>query len=421
MEHSEFVRSFRRAAAVAVFVTALGASLVVGTIVYNVMLENFTRSIQAGIVNLASNAMKGGVTTENAEGVKQLEGVITPLLQAESYTQVVVYDANGDVVFGDSLDGPDAIEPPEPDDIARALKGETVTHVEPNMGQDALNVIAPLKGPEGKPAPGALSGHRPLMLFLEGALETIALLVGSILLFSAIAYLIIWHFTSEAARELARHQDMARTLQERLGASMNELERQTLGTLQALSSTVDAKDAYTARHSLNVADYACAIARAVGREDLVPMLERAGLLHDLGKVGVPEGLLQKPGSLTETEFTAVTEHSRLGAGIIETIPFLRPIVPAVLHHHERWDGAGYPAGLAGEEIPLEARILALADAFDAMTTSRPYSPAMPMSVAIAEVQRCSGRQFDPSLVRALVSALSASGIEFLGDPAESVS
>jgi putative nucleotidyltransferase with HDIG domain len=242
-------------------------------------------------------------------------------------------------------------------------------------------------------------------LFLEGTLETIALLVGAILLFAGVAYALLWNFAARATREVERHASVAQALQGRLSTSLQDAEMQAIGTLQALSAAVDAKDVYTAQHSLNVADYACAIAREMGREDLVVELERAGLLHDLGKIGVGEALLQKPSLLTDSELAVVAEHSRLGASIIQTIPFLSSIVPAITHHHERWDGNGYPDCLSAEDIPLAARILATADAFDAMTTSRSYRPAMPEEEARRELARCRGTQFDPATVDALLRAL----------------
>ncbi len=133
---------------------------------------------------------------------------------------------------------------------------------------------------------------------------------------------------------------------------------------------------------------------------------------------MPEQLLQKPAKLTPEEFAAVAEHSRLGANMISMIPFLDPVVPAVLHHHERWDGSGYPDGLSGATIPLEARILATADAFDAMTTDRPYRSAMTVSAAAAEMMACRGRQFDPQTVDAILDAFEDGRLRVRGEVAE---
>jgi putative nucleotidyltransferase with HDIG domain len=133
------------------------------------------------------------------------------------------------------------------------------------------------------------------------------------------------------------------------------------------------------------------------------VLERAALLHDIGKIGVPEALLLKPSALSPEDYERVKEHSEAGARILETVPFLADVVPIVRHHHERWDGSGYPAGLAGEDIPFLARVLAVADSFDAMVSERPYRGPLPRRLAIDEVVLCSGSQFDPAVVDAFVA------------------
>jgi HD-GYP domain-containing protein (c-di-GMP phosphodiesterase class II) len=127
------------------------------------------------------------------------------------------------------------------------------------------------------------------------------------------------------------------------------------------------------------------------------------MLHDVGKIGVPEAVLRKPGRLTEEEFALVKEHPAVGHTILRDIAALGPMLPGVLHHHERWDGGGYPHGLAGQRIPLMGRVLALADTFDAMSSNRAYRPAAPRQRVLDEIQRCSGTQFDPELVGIFLS------------------
>jgi len=192
--------------------------------------------------------------------------------------------------------------------------------------------------------------------------------------------------------------------------ALNEKE-QALGTLQALTTAVDAKDRYTARHALTVTDHAWAIGRHLGLDDdELATLERVGLLHDIGKIGIPEHVLLKPGKLSPEEFAIVREHSAMGARIVESIPSLRDMPPYIRHHHEHWDGTGYPDGLSGEEIPLLCRILAVADTFDAMTSDRPYRRSLRAQAARAEVVRFSGAQFDPKVVEAFVEATRQSGV-----------
>jgi putative two-component system response regulator len=129
----------------------------------------------------------------------------------------------------------------------------------------------------------------------------------------------------------------------------------------------------------------------------------AGLLHDIGKIGVPEAVLCKPGKLSTDEFTTMKRHPVIGANILSNIRQIQSVIPGVLYHHERIDGRGYPEGLAGDDLPLEGRIVGLADSFDAMTSSRTYRQAMPLEYVVAEVMRCSGTQFDPILVDHLLS------------------
>ncbi|HEX8911899.1 MAG TPA: HD domain-containing phosphohydrolase, partial [Humisphaera sp.] len=171
-----------------------------------------------------------------------------------------------------------------------------------------------------------------------------------------------------------------------------------MGLLHSLTSAVDAKDAYTCGHSERVALLSRHIAQQASLRDAdVEQVYMAGLLHDVGKIGVPESVLQKTGRLTPEEFEHMKRHPEVGARILADVKQLKPVLPGVLHHHERWDGKGYPHGLAGEKIPLMGRIICLADCFDAMTSNRTYRRALPVEVALCEIRRCSGTQFDPRL------------------------
>jgi HD-GYP domain-containing protein (c-di-GMP phosphodiesterase class II) len=176
-----------------------------------------------------------------------------------------------------------------------------------------------------------------------------------------------------------------------------------MGLLHSLTSAVDAKDAYTCGHSERVALLGRHLAIESNLGDA--FAERAymtGLLHDVGKIGVPESVLQKTGRLTPEEFEQMKKHPGIGAKILQDIKQISDIIPGVLHHHERFDGQGYPGGLVGETIPLMGRIICLADCFDAMTSNRTYRKAMPLEVALTEIRRCSGTQFDPSLTEAFL-------------------
>jgi putative nucleotidyltransferase with HDIG domain len=179
------------------------------------------------------------------------------------------------------------------------------------------------------------------------------------------------------------------------------------GTLEALVSALDARDRETKGHSIRVAKYMMEIAYHVGvepgTEDWVHM-QRGGLLHDIGKIGVSDTILHKPGPLTDEEWVDMRRHPRIGYDMIKDISFLSGAATIVLSHHERFDGKGYPRGLAADEIPLGARIFVLADTFDAMTSDRPYRKALSVEESREEIIRCSGTQFDPHCVQAFLMA-----------------
>jgi HD-GYP domain-containing protein (c-di-GMP phosphodiesterase class II) len=178
--------------------------------------------------------------------------------------------------------------------------------------------------------------------------------------------------------------------------------------LLALSEAIEARDPYTRGHSARVARLALEVGARLGCDGArLGLLRLGGALHDLGKVVVSEAILGKPGPLTEEEFAEVRAHPEAGARMVALDRVLRPACAGVLFHHERWDGGGYPTGCAGEQIPLEARILAVVDCYDAMTSDRPYRSALPPEEAAGEVDRCSGTQFDPDVAVAFLAAWEA--------------
>ncbi len=181
-------------------------------------------------------------------------------------------------------------------------------------------------------------------------------------------------------------------------------------TIRGLAAAVDAKDPYTCGHSNRVMEYALlgGISLSLSREEM-GNIENASILHDIGKIGIADSILRKPGPLNHDELLIMRQHPSIGANIIKEIPFLKEARKLVLHHHERYDGTGYPEGLTETEIPLGACLLAVADTFDTMTTDRSYRAALSIEYALDELHRCSGTQFCPSVVEAFIS-------EFLRQP-----
>jgi len=172
----------------------------------------------------------------------------------------------------------------------------------------------------------------------------------------------------------------------------------------SLAHALDARDQYTAGHSRRVSELSCALASALKMQDQDVERIRAGaLLHDIGKIGVADSVLQKPGRLTDAEFALVKEHPVIGRRILEGVGGFADFLPAVELHHENWDGTGYPKGQCGYETPIDARIIHVADAYDAMTTNRSYRSGMTHERAISELTKYSGIQFDPELVEVFVN------------------
>ena len=209
-------------------------------------------------------------------------------------------------------------------------------------------------------------------------------------------------------KDLERQLDDYRAnLEEKVKEQTDVINSMYVRSIDAMIKALEAKDFYTRGHSQRVTLYSMAIAAELGMKGQeLEDLHRASVLHDLGKIGVREAVLNKAGKLTEEEFGEIVRHPETAVRILEPIPFFRPLLPAILHHHERFDGKGYPSRLAGRSIPLASRIMAIADTFDAMTSTRAYRKALPVADAIAEIRRCSGTQFDPDIVPAFLACQS---------------
>jgi len=179
-----------------------------------------------------------------------------------------------------------------------------------------------------------------------------------------------------------------------------------LDTIRALAAAIDAKDPYTKGHSERVAEMSVALAQELNLSDRDnENIEYTALLHDIGKIGISDSILGKQSSLTSQEFDKIKEHTIMGANIIEPIDFLKNSYWAIYHHHERYNGDGYPDGIKSENIPILARIIAVADAYDAMGSDRPYRKKLNKDKILKELKDQSGKQFDPEVVKALISVL----------------
>ena len=207
---------------------------------------------------------------------------------------------------------------------------------------------------------------------------------------------------------------------QQLSIALQDLEQSYDYTLEALGGALDAKDAETEGHCQRVTAFTITIAQQMGLEKgLLRQIARGAFLHDIGKMGVPDQILRKPGPLTNEEREIMRKHCEIGYSVLQRIPFLKEAAEIVLSHQECYDGSGYPRGLKGEQIPLGARIFAVADTLDAMISDRPYRKALPVSAAREEIERFSGRQFDPRVVEVFLAQpprLWAELHEKIGDP-----
>ena len=203
------------------------------------------------------------------------------------------------------------------------------------------------------------------------------------------------------ARELGGLYQAERLRSRELEAALEDVREMYVSTMTSLAQVVEAKDSATRGHLDRTQRYGLALAARVDPELATrPEVAYGFFLHDIGKVGIPESVLCKPGPLTDDQWIVMRAHPSIGDQIVEPIRFLEGAVEIVRTHHERWDGAGYPSGLAGEQIPLAARVFAVADSFDAMTSDRPYRRAMSLDQALEEIRRGAATQFDPTVVRA---------------------
>jgi hypothetical protein len=266
---------------------------------------------------------------------------------------------------------------------------------------------------EGR-AVGVLALRRAVRRFAGGDLAAVELLAtGAALAADRLRFLGLWTRKLEQAdaahSQLLRYADDLRTTfsaerrrAEELRAALHAVELAYTATVRALASAVEAKDAYTGGHLARVTAYGIQACRVIGGDlAATPGLEYAFLLHDLGKIGVPDAVLSKAGPLTDEEWALMREHPAIGLRILEGVPHMDVVRAVVYSHHERWDGAGYPEGLKDEQIPLAARVFGAVDAFDAITTDRPYRAAVSLEEALHRLREASGTQFAPDAVEAI--------------------
>ena len=210
----------------------------------------------------------------------------------------------------------------------------------------------------------------------------------------------------ESGIKSVKQMDEIKQINEKLEDSKEQLEQAYLDMIQTLRYTVEAKDSYTRGHSDRVSEYSVLIGEKLGlSEEQIKTLRIGGLFHDIGKIGIPDSILLKPSKLSDDEYSQIKNHPAIGAHILGSADIFKDIIPIVKHHHEKYDGTGYPGMLKGEEIPYLARIAAVADTFDAMTSRRSYRGPIDIEHVKDEIKRCEGTQFDPQVAEAFLDIL----------------
>lgn len=219
-----------------------------------------------------------------------------------------------------------------------------------------------------------------------------------------ILYLLLMKIIYNASKTLIAQNKTLQKQKEDLQVAYNKLNCSYKSTISTLSSAVDARDPYTAGHSERVTELSLRVGYKLGCcEESLNRLELASLFHDVGKLGIPDTILLKPGKLTDKEFNCIKRHPEIGVKILKNIDYLHEILPIILHHHENFASNGYPDGISGDNIPLESRIIAVTDSYDAMTSDRPYRKAISHEQALLEIIECKGKQFDPNVVQAFIT------------------
>jgi putative two-component system response regulator len=225
----------------------------------------------------------------------------------------------------------------------------------------------------------------------------------------------------ERRRLIIENREYQQNLEKKVEKFTDQIRDFTLNSIKALASALEARDTYTQGHSMRVTQYSLLVGEKLSlTKKEMEKLRLAGLLHDVGKIGVKEQVLNKPGKLTPEEYEQIKIHSQLSVKILQPVITDEEVIDIIRHHHERWDGDGFPYGLKKEEIPLGSRIIIVCDTFDAMTSNRPYRKALTKEIAFDELRRCSGSQFDPRMVKAFLSIPVEKLIEIQNQPIKSL-
>ncbi|MCL4440558.1 MAG: HD domain-containing protein [Firmicutes bacterium] len=404
------LRKFSLVSFLMFLVLAVGLSLGVSGLIKSQVLNILAHVTGEYVQGLIHSQVR--VETISEEHHDELARLFQQGVLGEKIIEIRVWDAQGKIIFSNDrlLIGQQF---PLLTSLKKALAGEMLAEVaKPQQSKvrqgkmerkSFLKVFGPLKSTQGDIL-GAYEIYWDIDLLKQATSEAYYLVNIFLVIGFVVLYLVLYRYFKIASDTIEEQNVSLVTLKKRLEATRQERENTYLGTIRALLAALNARDQYTAGHSVRVADYTLQIGREMRLpDDRLKLLEEAALFHDIGKIGVPEQILNKPGRISPQEFEEIKKHPAIGAQIIGAMDKMLKHSLILRHHHERYDGAGYPDGLAGETIPLESRILAVADTFDAITSERPYHRVLSTARAREVLDECRGTQLDPLVVDAFLA------------------
>jgi putative nucleotidyltransferase with HDIG domain len=358
---------------------------------------------------------------------QQVDNLVHTNIMQQHIVRVRIWGSDGTLIYSDQNKQVGERFPIE-DELADALGGTIgmdVSKLDKAENQDErqqfdrlLEVYVPLRPMGAGQVMGAYEIYRDLTQLEPHIADMQRFVWSSVGIGFVLLYASLFTLVRGASRELVRRNAENARLYGETKQLYRDLSLSYDHTLDTLAAALDARDKETEGHSRRVVTYTLALARQLGvPADELDMLQRGALLHDIGKIGVPDAILLKPSALAADEWTVMRRHPEWGQRILSGIPFLEPAARVVYAHQERWDGKGYPRGSAAESIPLGARIFAIADTFDAITSERPYRAARSYAVARAEIEKGAGTQFDPLVVAAFLAIPEAAWQKMRASPA----
>ena len=418
---SPLLRRFSIASFITFFLLAVALSLVMSGFIKARVLDILARITGQYVQALLHSQVRAEATPEEhyAEMAWLFkQGALGEKIMGMKILEIRVWDTSGKIILSnnESIIGRQF---PLTEKLKKALNGQVITEAvtlqkgetgtKGPSGDRAVKVYVPMKNSQGLVL-GAYELYLDAPLVyrsMSGAYYMVGLtLLGGFVL----VYVSLYRFFKSASQVIEQQSASMKALQIRLDAIHNEKQDIYLGTIKALLAALNAKDNYTADHSIRVADFALQIGEELGlSKDRLKLLEEAALFHDIGKIGIPEHILNKPDKLSPQELEQVKKHPIIGAQIIGVADTLMEHALIIRHHHERYDGNGYPDRLIGEDTPLESRILAVADTYDALVSERPYRRGLSTFEAVEVLRRCRGSQLDPQVVEAFLAVLARQG------------